>query len=78
MSIEKAEITDLAGFLANRGGVADTFPQCGTPMPGTSAPSLMAAHCQADGQELPMAKNDIGSLVAPSHPAMKQAHRLGG
>lgn len=77
MSIEKAEITDLSGFLASRGGVADTFPQCGAPMPGNNGPSLMATRCQQDGQEFPVAKNDIGSLVAPSSPAFKQANRLG-
>ncbi|QQG36589.1 MAG: hypothetical protein HYS17_02030 [Micavibrio aeruginosavorus] len=77
MNIEKAEITDLSGFLASRGGVADTFPQCGMPMPGSNGPSLMAARCQQDGQEFPMAKSDIGSLVAPSSPALKQVNRLG-
>ena len=64
------DVSDLAGFLASRGGVADTFPQSGSPLPGETAPSLMAAHLKQDGVDLPMAKNDIGSLVS-GKPAMQ-------
>ncbi|MFN3826169.1 MAG: hypothetical protein ACK4NR_00935 [Micavibrio sp.] len=63
--VDKMEIDNLAGFLESRGGVVDTFPQCGTPMPGENGPSLMAQHCQDDGMSMPTAKADIGSLVAP-------------
>lgn len=70
MGIEKFEIDNLGDYLTQRGGVDMTVPQAGMPMPGENAPSLMANHLRQDGIELPMAKNDIGSLVSqkPSLP----------
>lgn len=53
------DLTDgLAGYLASRGGVANTFPQSGSPLPGENAPSLMAAHLKQDGMDMPVAKQD--------------------
>ncbi len=71
------DVTDLTGYLASRGGVADTFPQAGSPLPGENGPTLMGARCQQDGHELPMAKNDIGSLVS-SKPSVSQTPKMGG
>lgn len=67
------EIPDLAGFLASRGGVADTFPQAGKPV--QDGLSLMGARCQEDGAKMPVVENntDFRPLVSAA-----PAQKLGG
>ena len=68
-----SEITDLAGFLASRGGVADTFPQAGKPI--QDGMTLMGARCQEDGAKMPVVENnvDFRPLVSAA-----PAQKLGG
>lgn len=52
------DVSDLAKFLEEHGGVANTFPQSGSPLPGEGGASLMAQHLAQDGLALPVAQAD--------------------
>lgn len=80
MSIDKFEIDNLGDYLAQRGGVDMIVPQAGSPMPGENAPSLLANRLQEDGMKLPMAQNDIGSLVSqkPAPVMALPGQKMGG
>ncbi len=78
MSIEKFEIDNLGDYLAQRGGVDMTVPQSGAPTPGENAPSLLANRLKQDGMTLPMAKNDIGSLVSQKPTMPLPGRKMGG
>lgn len=83
LNIEKTEIDNLGDYLTQRGGVDFTVPQTGSPMPGESAPGLLAQRLSEEGMPLPVAhngKNDIGSLVSQRQPPpmVPPGQKLGG
>ena len=49
------DVSDLAQYLTERGGVANRF---GAPVPGEHGASLMAQHLEQNGQTLPVAQDD--------------------